>query len=641
MPRHDVVRRPLDLLGIAFWCGLLTGFAEVVAVFGRKAVDRRFVYLGPDAVWTTPLADGLLFALLGLVFYGAASRWRGPVARGPVVAGCAAIGCTTVFLLFPQLHRAASLLLGVGLGLQVGSLAARRAEGFHCTVRRTLPGLAAAVGLLALVLLARRASLEHHLFVSRAAPAPGAPNVLLIILDTVRSLNLSAYGYPKPTSPELERLARSGVRFDNAFSPSAWTLPSHLTLVTGRHLHQLGAGLHPSLDGRVPTLPELLRARGYATAGFVANARYVSWESGITRGFARFEDYPRSLGEAIQGSLLARRAYHHVGKLVELPPLRPRVLAADINRALLAWLDGTGGRPFFAFLNYLDAHDPYEPPDPVARRFGIDPTRREPEPDGEVPHTPESMRWQLAAYDAAIAHLDAELGRLFRELDRRGLLANTIVVVTSDHGEAFGEHRLIRHGSSVYGCMVRVPLLVAWPGRIPAGHVVTAPVSLRDVPATIAELARPGAPSPLGGRSLTRYWAGPGAPRPDTVITALRQEPTHPMWWPVSRGDLFSVEFDGVRYIRNLGDGGEELFDVRRDPGERYDLSRTERGRALLPRYRRALERILAEGSEAWRERTAEARRALRSGAGDSAAIPAVAPAAGLSGGWSPRPSPR
>ncbi len=165
-------------------------------------------------------------------------------------------------------------------------------------VRRTVPLLAGALLTIMLVTIGGRAWSEHRA-AAALPPAPaGARNVLLIVWDTVRAGNLSLYGYERPTTPNLERLAGRGVRFDLAFSTSSWTLPAHASLFTGRWPHELGVDWKSPLRDDVPTLAEYLAAHGYDTAGFAANLDYCTRETGLARGFAHYEDFPIDLYDA-------------------------------------------------------------------------------------------------------------------------------------------------------------------------------------------------------------------------------------------------------------------------------------------------------------------------------------------------------
>jgi arylsulfatase A-like enzyme len=189
-----------------------------------------------------------------------------------------------------------------------------------------------------------------------------------------------------------------------------------------------------------------------------------------------------------------------------------------------------------------------------------------------------------------LAELDAELGRLFAELERRGLLDNTIIIVSSDHGEQFGEHSVMGHGNSLYLPVLHVPLLIRFPGSVPRGASVSRPVSLRDLPATIADLSGLGRQVTFPGRSLARFWSGDSAAAagPDTLLMTVEYNPRLPKGNPIDRGSMRAVVLDTLHYILN-GDRREELYRLRQDPDERHDLAADSAYQSEVSRHRSAL----------------------------------------------------
>jgi arylsulfatase A-like enzyme len=293
-----------------------------------------------------------------------------------------------------------------------------------------------------------------------------------------------------------------------------------------------------------------------------------------------------------------------------------------INRDALAWLSAQQGqgRPSFVFLNYYDAHAPYQPPAAYRRQFGLSTLppadqeailrefhrlgRRQSGPAPGDPRRAEELARAATdlrrdAYDDCIAYLDGQLGGLFDELQRRGGLENTLVIVTADHGEHLGDHQLFGHGHSLYRPLLDVPLLVLYPRGAPAGRRVREPVSLRDVPATVADLLGLGGQSPFPGRSLARCWAPGPAPGPRPAEPLL-SEVEHQRKFspsphiPASRGPLQSLVAEEKVYIRHA-DGHEELYDLEGDPAEAHDLAGSADVRPVLERFRAALARLLGE----------------------------------------------
>jgi arylsulfatase A-like enzyme len=370
-------------------------------------------------------------------------------------------------------------------------------------------------------------------------------------------------------------------------------------------------------------LAEVLAARGYATAGFAANWISCRADYGLARGFIHYEDSPVSPLEVLLsirlGELLVKSldlTYAKVGEVLgEERLLRVfgdgpatgfwswrRRDAAQINRRALDWMSAQGGRPFFAFLNYYDAHNPYVPPRGAARRFGL----RLPLPQEHlgVQHMEGAQNAKPPAstikanrdcYDDCIAYIDDQLGRLFDQLDRTGLLENTIIVITSDHGEHFGEHAgQFGHGSTLYAQEIRVPLLVMAPQRVPSRRIISAPVSLRDLPATVLDLVGLGRESPFPGRSLLRFWEpdAPGDPSSADPVFAESENEQFPLHDKMRT--LQSVSFKEMSYIRNA-QGGEELYDLTADPAEHHNLAGSPDAGPVLKHLRATLERFGAE----------------------------------------------
>jgi arylsulfatase A-like enzyme len=595
---------------LALWVALVTGYGEL-AEFGLRAVQGLYLKRSRDAVWMVPTFYVMLFLIVGVIVIPVVRLAR--LSWQTVAGFFAGLATLLVLLLFPRVHWLASMTLAVGVGASIGRLSPERAPMAKRFVHRTLPWLGLSVCVVALTTFGWRAFRSHSLTASRPPAARGAPNVLLLILDTVRAADLSLYGFARRTTPELEHFAEGGTTFDRAFSAASWTTPSHASIFTGQWPLNLNVTWREPLDSRWPTLAEALRAHGYATAGFVANEVYTGWGSGLMRGFEHYDDYPFSLWTAAHGTAFFEVIYPHVRDVVaprlgRLPllwrlnlPLTNQHRSGDrIQRAFLEWLDETRPSPFFAFLNFMDAHAPYTTPEKFLNRYRLPGVRglskQAWEAAGRRPISPAEAWPRQAYYDGSIAYLDSQLGELFRQLDRRHLLENTLIIVTADHGEEFAEHGLVDHGNSLYRLSVHVPLVIRFPGHVPAGGRITTPVSLRNLAATVLELINV-SPSPLPGRSLTRLWLD-GDVSPDTIVNAIVKVENQPAWYPASQGDLSSVAFDGWRYIRNEGTGAEELFDFKSDVLERWNLIGSVGADSLLPRYRAAMRAVKEPASQ-------------------------------------------
>ena len=599
-----------SILAWACWFGVGSGTVELL-VFLLKChvLDPRNLNVGRQMVWMFPTAGLIVVGTAGVVLAVASRllpRLGTPTFVLFVLASVAYVGV----LFRAPVYTLVCLFLANGLAWRTSSMlvASPVRDG-----RAPRIGVRIPLGLLALMIVAglgREFGREYGARPGSMRVVAGSKpkNVILVVLDTVRADSLGLYGYARDTTPNLERLAGRGVRFDRSFSTAPWTAPSHASLFTGRWPHELSIGWDRPLDASYATLAEVLGNRGYSTAGFVANTTYCSYETGLDRGFDHYEDYDITFRGIMLCSSLVERTLNFVHKHPGLAKRMgddssagDRKDASRINRDFLGWLDrqGNGPRPFFAFLNYYDAHHPYLAPDPGA---GV--------PFGRKPETPREFRllktwWErdkqgirpddieLArdSYDRCIAYLDDQLGRLFGELDRRGILEESVVVVTADHGEHLGERQLFGHGCSVYRPELHVPLLVIAPGLSPGGRVIDRPVSLRDVPATVLDLIGAEGASPFPGKSLARTWKdGVSLEGPSDMILSEVQSPPdddpNRGLSPAARGAMTSVVDRQYHYIRG-GDGREELYDLRLDPAEGHDL-------AGKPELAAALEKLRA-----------------------------------------------
>jgi arylsulfatase A-like enzyme len=421
---------------------------------------------------------------------------------------------------------------------------------------------------------------------SRRAEARAVPNAILIVLDTVRARSLSLYGYHRHTSPNLDAFATTGVVFERAMSTAPWTLPSHASMFTGRLPHELGADWLTPLDAQHPTLAEMFAARGYITAGFTANLLYTMAGSGLSRGFARYVDFPITPRWIAEHSWLARGPAALLNRTLQgRDDIRFR-RADEINEAFFAWVAADRRAPFFAFLNYADPHEPYLPPAPHDAQFGDG--HRAPAPDAGRTWTSDELQRLTDAYDGEVAYLDAEIGRLLNTLQARGLLENTLVVITADHGEQLGEHGLVDHANSLYRPLLHVPLVISFPSAVPSGVRISEPVSLVNLPATILDLTDAGGTPALPGRSLAGYWQPGARPEAHAVFAEVSRGINLPASLPASRGAMTSVVVGGMQYIRN-GDGSEELYDFDRDVDESTNLAGRSDSARALEQARRAL----------------------------------------------------
>jgi arylsulfatase A-like enzyme len=608
-----VAMSPYDLVSMACWFGLVTGLLEITQLLVRSwfqgAKLLGSLQLNGNFTWMIPVANLIIFSVFGLILGllgKLGPRWAARVA----FYFLSFLSAVALLLAIPGLPGFVYVVLGGCLALVIAPWMAAHAGKMCGLVRHSLPLLLITTGLLAGWRYGQLRVVERRARASAPLASSTRPNVLLIVMDTVRASSLSVHGYERDTTPNLARLAKKGVRFDHARSTAPWTLPSHASMFTGRWPHQLSTAEDQALDATYPTVAEVLTDRGYATGGFVANTHFCNIWFGLNRGFTHYEDMcdqflAVSLAETLHCSMLGQRLVRLCGLPFE--PDRTRKDAGRINRDFLTWASQQQGRPFFAFLNYFDAHDPYLLPEEVLHDSELKPRNADEiaalvkwskRPKQNVP--PQLNELVRDAYDDCITHIDDRLGQLFDEMNRRGLLEKTLVIITSDHGEQLGEHGLFLHGRSLYREEVHVPLVIVPPGGLARGAAIPDPVSLRDLPATILDVVGLRNDSPFPGKSLAGYWnADPTFKKPpvDPVLTqvALRESVSNnkgraPAW----RGPMKSLVADGNVYILNA-DGDEELYDLTADPREIKDLAETAASGPILERFRNTLDDLLGK----------------------------------------------
>ena len=583
---------PARTLLLAVVLGLSAGLAEV-AIFQWQRSGEELVVIAPGFVWLAPVADAVFLVLIGVVLVALAWRRTGRPLFAPAVIAMGGAAGLCVIEAIPasgRLDLYARLLLAAAVGVLLMRAMRSRAVPAWRWVRGAALALPAVVLALALVAHLPGSARERRAIAALAPAGTGAPNILLIILDTVRAASLSLLGYERETTPFLDELARNALVFDSAFSTSPWTLPSHGTMFTGRYPQELSANWQTPLDSTWPTIAEQFRNAGYMTAGFVANLHYGPAAYGLSRGFTHYEDFDISLGSLARSSRLLSSLLglnSPLRKLVDNYQLLDRKYAGELNPRVLRWVAQHRERPHFLFLNYFDAHAPYWPPWPYDTLFAAPQERRNPTLEWGWTWTPDQVALERDAYDRSLTYLDDSLRRLFAGLEAQGFLANTIVIVTSDHGEHFGEHGFMRHSRTLYQPLLHVPLLVQAPGRVPEGMRIGTPVSLRDLPATIMDLAAIGSPFTFPGQSLRATWTG--EPREHGPIRAeVAQSVRTPARYPASHGDMQTFIADGYQYIANTN-GTEELYSLADDPDQENNLVTAVDRQELVARFRSLL----------------------------------------------------
>jgi arylsulfatase A-like enzyme len=418
----------------------------------------------------------------------------------------------------------------------------------------------------------------------------GKPNVLWIVMDTTRPDHLSVYGYERDTSPALTKLMSDGVVFETAVSQAPWTMPSHFQMVTSIY----ESGKETVLKDEYVTAAEIFRDDGYDTGAVLGNFS-LGRRSGFAQGFDTVMDGPvmvffhqfmdklPAVKALIRSGLVsADTAVRWFHRHTFLEGVGAR--GSDLTDRAIRWMTSRGDKPFFLFVNYMDPHDGYDPPEPYRTRFadGVDPikgfVRWDHDKDRAIDSNtfvrdklpkmqPKDWQELIDLYDGEIAFLDAQLGRMFDVMRERGILDNTIVVITADHGELFGEHGLAYHFKSLSEEETHVPLLMRYPGGLPAGARIKTPVEVNDVLPTLVELSGAAAKTKMQGESLVtlaKQGDGPDGGKGVETFTYLIRKPDK-RFAHTQAGHLFGRKTGGDKYVWSSG-GQNEFYELAQDP---------------------------------------------------------------------------
>jgi len=410
------------------------------------------------------------------------------------------------------------------------------------------------------------------------------PNVILIVMDTTRADHLSPYGYSRNTTPNLQKLAADGTVYLQALSAADVTLTSHASLFSGLYGSWHGAYCQPpaAIFGRplrpVPTIADELARHGYHTLGVAANL-YLRSAFGLQRGFQQFH-IPRPVPVLAAESwyMLRNGMRRAIGLFTDTAQFDRLYSRGDaVNQEFFTMLrqPNLAQAPFFAFFNYMDAHFPYIPPSPYDRLFpgkagnltqaDLAAIQHDVD-DGQKPLPPVYTRHSISQYDGGIAYIDAQLGQLIDWLKRENLYDNTMIVVTADHGESFGERRLFQHGNSLYSNLLHVGLVVKYPHQAHTG-VVSTPVSLIDILPTVLRAAGVEPPAGVQGVDLL----DPAASQPRNLFS--ESFPCPVMHGPACPGGCLmrTVVSWPNKYIFS-SNGKSEVYQLQQDPKETHNL---------------------------------------------------------------------
>ena len=598
-----------NILVLAIWFGTAGGLLEGIAHWAYQATgilsyQERYHPVDLNVLWTSPLVDILLLVIAACVLLPVFWILRKRDWQLEIIVFTALI-CNGLLVGTGRTRMGGAAIFAIGVGTIAGRWANRDPRAAMAFFRRSLIPL---LGLAVLTYGAVRigGSLWQNAQIARLPEAPPtAPNVLLIVLDTLRADRLSAYGYARLTTPFLDQYAQSGVLFEKAFSTSSWTMPSHTSMFTGRFPFQHGVDLW-NYDGRFATLAQVLGARGYVTAGFAANEWPCTRASGLGVGFIDCQSLYNGPLDTFLRSFYGRRFAENGNNYFFSVDQWGRPSAAEINRRFLTWLDRRPKRPFFAFLNFMEVHGPYYPAIEYANRFSNN-------PDGlrrrrRVLDKREKAQFIPDAYDASLAQLDAQLRKLFEELRRRGLEKNLLVIITGDHGQSLGEHGLMAsHRTSLYLEQIHVPLLVVWPGKVPSGLRVSDVVGLQAVPDTITELALLDKNAFPGG-SLSGCWSGGTCG--DSALSEL-SFPESPSGKTLSAPWIKSL-ITSRRHFILYENGKVELFDWPNDLQETRNLADDTKEISSVEELGTKLTKMVPQAAAAWAVHNRNAQSAAR-----------------------------
>lgn len=383
--------------------------------------------------------------------------------------------------------------------------------------------------------------------------------IILITVDTLRPDFLSSYEPKSPHTPNIDQLARDGLLFTKAVSPAPWTLPSIASIMTG-----LSPSVHMAttrsskLQDELTTLAEYMLNAGYFTGGIGSNP-FLGPQYGTSQGFLEYNFFPKKKTDYSLGSVILHRAFPE--------RFQSEASTSDVTKLAIRWLESNHQRNFFLWIHYLDPHSPYSPPTDFL-------------PEGEPPpglgtgvgvgknmklvRSPAQLEWVKSLYRGEVRFVDENIGKILDSLKLLNIYDESLIILTSDHGEEFWEHGSLEHGHSLYNEVLRVPLIIKLPESSSKGQIGT-PVSTQSITPTILNLcgiARDneyisvGSLSPLGGSNREAFNVQP------VISTGL-----------LYYEDRVSVIFDGLKYIRSLLTNREELYDLTRDPKEQTSIA--------------------------------------------------------------------
>ncbi len=592
--------------------GLLGAGAGIVLGLVEAACLRLTDLPLPPSIWFfAPLLISVAFGLLGLLTGFLASLPRSRFLGMVIIASLAGLTGDYLALVLrfsrsaPGLQHVATptiLFAGVSAWTLATLWATRKPDsplGFLANVPQRLWSRVVFASIAMLAVAIGISQLPDH-WARSTAYATGrtsSPNVVLIVWDTTRADHFSSYGYFRNTTPNVDQFAKRGVLFENAISASSWTLPATLSVFTGLLPHQHGADTNRASEPR--TLAEILGSGGYETAGFNANPYYGIIPWGLGRGFETYIDSTHSMGYSLHATRIG-------GEFIE--PFTEewfhrhrfnQFTAHELNEQVYRWFDHRSDRPFFLFLNYNDAHEPYEALLPGSHLYG-----RASEDAKHLLQTASLGRFNLPAgererviadYDNCLNYIDSQVGELLQFLERSSDWSNTYVIITSDHGESFGEHGTYEHGWNLYREVLHVPLIIAGPG-IPQGIRVRDIAKTRQIFSTALEMAGM-KKAVLRCNSLIRLCnTGYEPENPDEPAVSEMVDPT-----PGLQG-MISITTREWQFVYCPGYQRSGLYHWPTDPLETRNLADLPENQAVVEQLRASLISIIDRSYRPWRD---------------------------------------
>lgn len=418
-------------------------------------------------------------------------------------------------------------------------------------------------------------------------PGKPMPNLVLIVIDTLRSDHMSCYGYEQKTTPNIDKLAQEGFLFERCYSTSSWTLPACVSLLTGLYSDTHNVKQWESkIPNHLPFLPEILSDNGFYCVGVSSNP-FLSKKQGFARGFDVFDD-SSVIASAEWSFPLTDSQYKSI--------VLASTGATATRRAMELLNDRSEDRPFFLLVHYMDCHADYVPPSPFDKKF-------DPNYSGQITGHVQSQRFDtnvresdlkhiISLYDGEISYTDKQVGQLLKYLEALELDKNTFVILTADHGEEFLEHGNWFHGHTLFEECVKVPLILRWPDKIPVGINDKENVSLVDVFPTVLNAFGIDLPKAHHGYDLL------------PVITGTDRLKKRAVIMETSLGNnLRSIVIDDLKLIlpaeykseENIDDTEKILFlDLMKNPSEDISkqINNSQTCEKLISTYKNEMDKI-------------------------------------------------